>query len=237
MKTLKKTGFVLLGIVSLLALLCSIAAGCVTNSGLMEQGFLQYADTKQFDLSPTLYGKSALAIARYLDGQANTVPDPRDEAKCLFSEDEMLHLADVKGIVEGLKAMRWIGGGLALCAIAGAWLMAKKKNDDSLMKNIWQGFAWASGILFTLAAGLCIWALCDFDSLFLAFHHLAFSNDLWLMDPNTDLMIAMMPETFFMWYGGEMLKSLLPIFGCMLCLLISWLKLGRKETEGTEDKQ
>ena len=235
MKALKKTGFMLLGLIGLLALLCSIAAGCVTNGALREQGFLHYANTKHFDFSPTLYGKSALAIARYLDGQANTMPDPRDEAKCLFSEDEMLHLADVKGIVTGLKAMRWIGGGLALCAIAGAWLIAKKKNDDSLMKNIWQGFAWASGILFTLAAALCIWALLDFEGLFLLFHRVAFTNDLWLMDPGTDLMIALMPESFFIWYGGELLKSLLPIFGIMLCLLISWLKLGRKETEGTKE--
>ena len=88
MKALKKTGFVLLAIVSLLALLCSIAAGCVTNSGLMEQGFLQYADTKQFNLSPTLYGKSAVAIARYLDGQANTVPDPRDNTPFFGEEDQ-----------------------------------------------------------------------------------------------------------------------------------------------------
>lgn len=235
MKALKKIGFVLLGIVSLLALLCSIAAGCVTNSALMEQGFLQYADTKQFDFFPTLYGKTALSISRYLDGQKSTVPDPRDETKCLFSDDEMLHLADVKGIVKGLKAMRWIGGGLALGAIAVAWVLSKKKESDRLMKDIWQGFAWASGILFTLAAGIGIWALCDFDSLFLTFHRLAFANDLWLMDPRTDLMIAMMPQPFFVWYGGEMLKAMLPIFGIMLCLIIAWLKVGRKETEGTQE--
>ena len=231
MKALKKIGFVLLGIVSLLALLCSIAAGCVTNSGLMEQGFLQYADTKMFDLSPTLYGKSAVSIAHYLDGKADTVPDPREEEKSLFTEDAMLHLKDVQGIVNGLKMMRWVGGCAALGAIAAAWVIASQKKDDSLMKNIWQGFARASGILFTLAAGICVWALCDFDSLFLTFHQVAFSNDLWLMDPSTDLMIAMMPKPFFVWYGGEMLKALLPIFGCMLCLIISWVKLGRKETE------
>lgn len=235
MKALKKIGFVLLGIVSLLALLCSIAASCVTNSALMEQGFLSYADTAHLNLSPTRYAACAKGICAYLDGQTNEIAHPDDPAQSLFSEDEMLHLADVLGIVNGLKMVRWIGGGLALLCIAAAWLFSQKKEGSPLMRNIWQGFAWASGILFTLAAGLCIWALADFNSLFLAFHHVAFTNDLWLMNPQTDLMIALMPEGFFMWYGGEMLKSLLPIFGIMLCLIISWLKVGRKETEGTKD--
>lgn len=234
MNVFKKLGFTLLGLISLLALLCSIAAGCVTNNALMEEGFLQYGDTTHFSLSPTLYKNCALSIARYLDGQTDTVPDPRDEANCLFSDDEMLHLADVRGIVTGLKIIRWVGGGLALCAIAGAWLISQKKKENRLMQQIWQGFAWASGLLFTLAAALCLWALVDFEGLFLAFHRVAFTNDLWLMNPKTDVMIALMPQEFFMWYGGEMLKSLLPIFGIMLCLVISWLKVGRKETEGAK---
>ena len=38
-----------------------------------------------------------------------------------------------------------------------------------------------------------------------------------------------MPEGFFIWYAGEMLKSLLPVLGIMLCLIIAWFKVGRKE--------
>lgn len=234
MNVLKKLGFTLLGIISLLALLCSIAASCVTNNALMEQGFLQYGDTKHFDLSPTAYKSCALSIARYLDGKSDTVPDPRDESNCLFSENEMLHLADVRGIVNGLKGMRFVGGGLALCVLAALWLWGQKKKEAHFLQPVWQGFAWASGLMFTVAAALCIWALVDFEHLFLAFHRLAFANDLWLMNPQTDVMIALMPQEFFMWYGGEMLKSLLPIFGIMLCLIISWLKVGKKETEGAK---
>ena len=37
----------------------------------------------------------------------------------------------------------------------------------------------------------------DFDVLFTRFHHLLFTNDLWLLDPATDAMIRMLPEAFF----------------------------------------
>lgn len=235
MKALKKTLFTLLGLLGLLSLMCSIAATCVTNGALIQQGFLDYGDTKAFGLSPTQYGTCAANIAAYLNHQTDAVPHPNDKSRPLFSEDEMLHLSDVRGLVSGLKAMRWAGGGLALAGIALAWLLNRKEDNNSLMPAVWQGFAWASGVLFTLAAGLCIWALIDFESLFLSFHRIAFSNDLWLMDPKEDLMIALMPEQFFMWYGIQLVKSLLPIFGIMLCLIISWLKVGKKETEGAKE--
>ncbi len=233
---LKKTAFALVGLVGLMALLCSIAAGCVTNSALMEQGFLQYGNTRHLNFSPTGYGYAAKGIAAYLDGSTHEIPHPEDDSASLFSEDEMLHLKDVKGIVDTLKTIRWVGGGLTLCFIAGAWLLGRKKHQETLMQQIWQGFARGSMILITLAAALAIWALADFEGLFLLFHRIVFTNDLWLMNPQTDLMIALMPQSFFMWYGGEMLKSFLPIMGIMLCLVISWLKIGRKETEGSKEQ-
>ncbi len=37
----------------------------------------------------------------------------------------------------------------------------------------------------------------DFDALFIRFHQLVFTNDLWLLDPATDALIRMLPEPFF----------------------------------------
>ena len=37
----------------------------------------------------------------------------------------------------------------------------------------------------------------DFNALFIRFHELVFTNDLWLLDPATDAMIRMLPEPFF----------------------------------------
>ena len=42
-----------------------------------------------------------------------------------------------------------------------------------------------------------IWAFCDFTGLWESFHRLFFRNDLWLLNPRTDLMINMFPEDFF----------------------------------------
>ena len=56
-----------------------------------------------------------------------------------------------------------------------------------------------TGQLFWLAllSSACVWAAIDFDGLFRLFHSLLFNNDLWLLNPKTDLMIRMLPEAFF----------------------------------------
>ena len=50
---------------------------------------------------------------------------------------------------------------------------------------------------------LIIIAACiDFGSLFILFHKVAFTNDLWLLDPRTDLLIRLMPIEFFVSYAA-----------------------------------
>jgi integral membrane protein (TIGR01906 family) len=44
---------------------------------------------------------------------------------------------------------------------------------------------------------LLVWGLIDFDGLFTAFHRIAFTNDGWLLDPRTDLLIRLMPTELF----------------------------------------
>jgi integral membrane protein (TIGR01906 family) len=57
-----------------------------------------------------------------------------------------------------------------------------------------------AGGIFTVVllalAGLL--SLIDFSSAFVRFHELAFSNDLWILDPRTDYLIMLYPEGFWL---------------------------------------
>lgn len=55
----------------------------------------------------------------------------------------------------------------------------------------------------------------DFNKYFFLFHEIFFNNDLWLLDPATDLMIRMLPEEFF----ADMLIRIGSIFVGMLAVL------------------
>lgn len=227
----KRVLFALLGVMGLLSLLCSIAAACVTNTDLITRGFNSFADGKSFGVPASEYPTYAKAIAQYLDGKTDAVQVPAREDHTqlvnAFSETESLHLQDVRSIVSTLKLIRWIAGGGTVAALAALYLLAK--NREKAMQDAFRGFAAGSILLLAAGLGLAAWGMVNFNGLFWTFHQVVFSNDLWLMNPGTDLLVALMPLSFFRWYGTVLLKNLLPVLGIMLAIIIAWFKVGRKE--------
>ena len=235
MDLLKRSLYFCLGLVGFISLLCSIAASSVTNESLMKQGFLGYSQTAHLNVPASRYGDYAKAIAQYLDGKTAAVQVTNPESgqvENTFSDKENAHLFDVRGIVNGLKIIRWAGGGLAVGLLA--WLYIKHKAQPArFFSDALRGFALSALFLLLMATVLAIWGAVNFDGLFVTFHKLIFNNNLWLLNPNTDLLMALMPLSFFVWYAGEMGKSMLPVLGMMLAVIVAWLKIGKtqKETE------
>jgi uncharacterized membrane protein len=54
---------------------------------------------------------------------------------------------------------------------------------------------------FGIAAFLEVWAVVDFEGLFVTFHRVAFPQGGWVLDPRTDLLIRLMPVSFFIRLG------------------------------------
>ena len=224
---MKRVLYFCLGLMGFLSLLCSVSAACVTNGNLMLQGFSQYSQTAHLDVSPARYGDYAHAIAAYLDGKAAAVqvPDPEagDQLSDACSEKENRHLMDVRAIVSFLKGARWIGGGGVILVLAALYCHGRHQKELFLRDAV-RGFAGAAGAIVCAALILLTWGLINFDGLFVTFHKIAFTNDLWLLNPRTDLLVALMPLPFFTWYAGELLKSLLPLLLVMLLTVIAYFK-------------
>ena len=61
---------------------------------------------------------------------------------------------------------------------------------------------WAFALVTVLAVFVLLaWRHLGFEAIFIGFHRLAFTNDLWLMNPATDLIIRLMPTGFFVRYA------------------------------------
>ena len=83
-------------------------------------------------------------------------------------------------------------------------------------------------VVFVLLIILAFFAWNQWDTLFTTFHHIFFRNDLWLLNPETDLMIQMMPTPFFV----GLAKGIAVRF-IVLCLLGQglWFLAGHRREE------
>lgn len=124
-----------------------------------------------------------LHVPTIVDGQ------PRE----FFNDREIAHMEDVRGLFLAAIAIRRGCIGAILAALA---LLVLLKAD---VKRVLPRMLCAGTVLFfAVLAVLAGIIASDFSKYFVIFHEIFFNNDLWLLDPTTDLLINIVPEPFFM---------------------------------------
>lgn len=117
-----------------------------------------------------------------------------------FNAREIAHMEDVRDLfIGGLWIRRF---GLAVTAAYAALLVFwGKKNPDrkNILKTVVPGsLCLGTGLFFAAALVIAAIVASDFSKYFIVFHHIFFDNDLWILNPATDLLINIVPEPFFM---------------------------------------
>lgn len=121
---------------------------------------------------------------------AITVTNLDGDEESLFNPRETVHMADVRDLVGAMFTVQLISIALVLTL-------------SVVMIALWPPRALAAACLYggVLTAGALgavgVVAVSGFDSAWSDFHGIAFTNDLWKLDPDTDHLIQMYPEAFW----------------------------------------
>ncbi|KRN27488.1 hypothetical protein IV38_GL002142 [Lactobacillus selangorensis] len=99
----------------------------------------------------------------------------------------MHHFADVRHLFLLTEIV------LVVTGIASFFFLRKLKRSHELWRLI-RPFEWATLVPVILAFLLAM----NFDAFFVTFHEILFRNSDWLFNPNTDPIINVLPESFFM---------------------------------------
>lgn len=105
-----------------------------------------------------------------------------------FNEREKRHMEDVRGLYRGGLRVLYgsLLGFLVVCGV-----VRKRRSIGAMLVG------GSSAAVFLLIL-LLLLVVSDFSVLFTLFHQGAFSNDLWQLNPATDNMAVLFPESFFM---------------------------------------
>lgn len=112
-----------------------------------------------------------------------------------FNAREMQHMEDCARLFDLLRTLRLsIAIAAALMVLLSLILEWKEKPVRAVsVAPMWIG----SLILIVPLAIFGVWAAIDFGSAFNFFHRILFTNDLWLLNPETDLLIRICPSSMF----------------------------------------
>ena len=111
----------------------------------------------------------------------------------LYNEREVLHMRDVKGLVRGVYRVQLYAGAYLLAFAIVGLAFGGRRFLIRLVRSLGLGGLATLALVALTAVGV----LVGFEGLFLLFHYVSFSNDLWILDPSRDYLIMMFPEPFF----------------------------------------
>ncbi len=115
------------------------------------------------------------------------------EEREVFGEREKLHMIDVKILFRQGYRLRNMGIGIIIMSILLILILSHHKKRD-----MWITMLYSSILPIVLMIFLFILVQIDFYKYFTHFHEIFFTNDLWLLNPKTDVLIQMLPLGFFM---------------------------------------
>ncbi len=217
-----RTAACLSGIFVCLVWLCLVLDGLGTGRSLMLYLMHRYAPSEQTGLPEEEYSDVCGMITGYLAGQSDTFQYTYEKGGreyTVFQEHEILHMKDVKGLfLLERRVLLFASVGLV---ITGLVLIRCRLGRPAL-----QGIRDGGALVLCLLLVLTLMALFDFETFFTGFHRLFFTNNLWILNPRTDMLIRLMPETFFTAYAGILAGTFLPV--PLACLIAPWCILKKK---------
>jgi integral membrane protein (TIGR01906 family) len=177
-------------------LLTASLGGVVNSLCFYKYGFEKYDISQATGLADSELEKAATGLISYFNSNEEyiSLTVVRDgEPFELFNEREVIHLKDVKGLIQLDYGV--LEGTLAyVLAYAGVCLFWKKR-------RYWRHLAWGlvggGGITLGLMLALGLGILFDFEQIFWQFHVISFSNQFWLLDPTRDYLKMLFPDGFF----------------------------------------
>ena len=196
------TGILMAFCLMIVLFITSIEAVVYWTPGYFEKEYTKYEVLKDL---PAMTMEDLLEVTDemmdYLRGDREdlhvmTVMDGQERE--FFNEREIAHMEDVQGLFLAAISIRRVC--LVLCASALVFMAVTKADMKRLLPP---SVCLGTGLFFGLIAALAAIISTDFTKYFIMFHHIFFSNDLWILDPSTDMLINIVPEGFFMDTAGR----------------------------------
>lgn len=191
-RIISAAAFFLLSVAAIL----TIVDVCCFDRGFYKNEYAKDNTAMRLGMSDEDLMQSTNALLDYLQDKRDDIfveVEVNGDMREVFDERETAHMVDVKDLYQGAISVRnitAITGAILLCSI----LLCAKQDRRTVMK---EGFLFGIGVTVTLIAAIAFYAVLDFTAFWTTFHEVVFDNDLWLLNPNTSIMINMFPEVFF----------------------------------------
>ncbi len=167
------------------------------SAALYELGFARHDVAQRTGLSDEQLSDAATQIRDYFNSDERLLHlriDFGGETRELFNARETQHMEDVKELVWRTYRVQEGTSLFMLLFVTLGFLVQGRLFAGHLRRLLVYG----SGASVAIVGAIGLVSLVAFGPLFRLFHELSFANDLWLLDPSTDVLVQLFPLGFWL---------------------------------------
>lgn len=185
--------YLLLALMMPLVVLLSSTLHFAFDDGFFLESFEEDQTAELLGLDASGMENVVGSLTGYMSGRLDSMDvqvPVHGELTRFYNDRELAHMVDVRNLIAlgiNVRGVLLFLSLLLLVLLKRFWGMA----------YFWRGLLASALGACGLAGVLGILAANDFSGAFYKFHEIFFTNELWLLDPDTDRLIQMLPETFF----------------------------------------
>jgi integral membrane protein (TIGR01906 family) len=166
------------------------------NDSFFETFYQKNETASQLDMSLDDLMKGTTHLLDYIqekEDNLNVEVVVNGESVSMYNQREIDHMVDVVDLFNLLKTVQLLSYAFFGIMIL-YWLVFQRK---TLVKDLFEASKLALAIIGVIMGSILIVAVVDFNWFWTVFHQTLFDNELWLLNPNTDRLIVMVPLDFF----------------------------------------
>ena len=206
-----------------------VAFGFSLNFMCFNRAFYNYEYTRLNTSESIGMSKEALqdtteVLLGYLEGKKedlNIEVEINGVKREVFNDKEKAHMVDVLKLYQNFNLVYYVAIGLFGISIISSFVLKLS------FKDLQKAYQKVLLMIGALLMAIIFYYFLDFNAFWTQFHHIFFSNDLWLLDPSTDILIQMVPSAFF----SDLILAIVTIFVTLLILYYILLYLLKRRTE------
>ena len=212
---MKRYNRIVIGVMAFLMFMISVL-GAVSTS-IFELNFYtktqeKYNVAEKMNISQEEVTEATTVALLYTKGTVKDldyIVQSKEESFDLYSSQDKEHMIDVKNLYKGMYYV--LVGSIIGLFVTIAILIFKRKEINVFGLTLIVNKVSMYTLIFV--AMLALFAFVNFDQFWTMFHKVFFSNDLWLMNPNTDALVNLFPEGLFSDLVFRIIYKFVAIFG------------------------
>lgn len=189
----------LISFLLILCILISVILAAAFDEGFYIKQYKRLGISESTGIKHDVLIRITTELLDYIKGTGQELDTIKAEVdgveRQVFNDKEITHMVDVRNLFDFAIALRDIS--ILILLLITLALILCYKNKALLLKLLANAYIFFIKVTVAIVLILTIISFINFTWVWDFFHIIFFNNDLWLLDPETDIMVVMLPEELF----------------------------------------